>query len=210
LPTIAVGALGVITNPASSGISAVLLVNLVLLMALGALLYVFADVGFYFSKSVVDFWIRGSSGSQRYQPLAVCLLAVLGIVFYTAIVYRVLHAAAEGADLTNATTITHFLAGQLAFVVSEELAYRGCFQPLLAYILRATTYNTAIAVVLVSVAFAGQHVGSNETAVMLTAFPVGMTLGFIFQRFGFLPAISVHLGSNLVMGLVLRWIVARL
>lgn len=188
----------------------VVLINLILLMTFGCLLYVFADVGFYFSKDLGQFWIRGASGSLRYQLLFVCLLSTLGIVLYTGIVYRGLHSPVEGADLITSKAIIHFFARNMAFVVSEELAYRGCFQPLLAHFLRETKFNMAFAVFVVSLAFAGQHVGINETAVMLTTFPVGLALGCIFIRYGLLPAILVHFTSNLLLGAMLPSIVARL
>lgn len=208
--TILFAALGVTTGSVDAGPAVSIALKLFLLLILGFGLYACIDVGLFFERDTIAYWVKGDSQGLINRLLIVSLSNILGILLYTGIVCRVFHLVVAPVDLTNFRAIAHFLASNVAFVVSEELSYRGCFQPLLAHFLKPMRYGTALALVCVSLVFAGQHVGSDELATMLMAFPVGIILGYLFYKYGLAIAICVHLTSNLLLGVFLPSIVAHL
>jgi membrane protease YdiL (CAAX protease family) len=206
---LAIGA--IVSQPTDVQSSGTLAINLLLvLFILAPLLYCCVDVGYRFAEEGKNYWVRGYPQEPLVRFTLSGAASVLSILIYTGFICRFFHVVLSRDYPGDLRAIVHLLAGNIAFVSAEEIIYRGCFQSLLGHFLRLSRYNRVLAICCVSVIFAAQHVGPSGLATMAMAFPVGVLLGYIFDRYGLILAIVVHLVSNLLLVFWLPTIVAHL
>lgn len=149
------------------------------------------------------YWVKNKAGEQWPRAVLWCMLVTAGLGAWSAIVCRLFSVPLLPAKWGSPISTVSYLCSQLAYIFAEEIFYRGWVLGILTVYLAKFRWGNLAALVIASVVFAVQHVnGLHPALIMFIALGGGIAFGLIFQKFGLVAAMGVHLASNLVLTVV--------